>query len=132
MDETRTPVEAGLSWVTKLDKGDFIGREAIAGRKEKGARERLVGFELADRGIPRRDQRIVSGGEGVGVVTSGSFSPSLDKGIGLGYVSPGVGDAVEITVRGRNVPARIVGLPFYREGSVRRRRTDVSSRQTAR
>jgi aminomethyltransferase len=132
MDETRTPVESGLLWITKLDKGDFIGREAIARRKEKGARERLVGFELLERGVPRKDQRIVSGGERLGVVTSGSYSPSLDRGIGLGYVPPGVDDAIAIDVRGKNVPARIVGLPMYREGSVRRRRTDTPSRSTAR
>jgi aminomethyltransferase len=132
MDETRTPVEAGLLWVTKLDKGDFVGRDAIARRKELGARERLVGFELLERGVPRKDQDIVVGGERVGHVTSGSFSPSLDKGIGLGYVSPGVGDAIEVAVRERAVPARIVGLPFYREGSVRRRRSGAPSRSTAR
>ena len=132
MDETRTPVEAGLLWITKLDKGDFIGREVIAARKEKGPHERLVGFELLDRGVPRKDQRIVAGGEPVGLVTSGSYSPSLDKGIGLGYVPPGVGDAIEVAVRARIIPARIVGLPLYREGSVRRRRADAASRSTAR
>jgi len=132
MDETRTPVEAGLLWITKLDKGDFIGREVIAARKEKGPHERLVGFELLDRGVPRKDQRIVAGGEPVGLVTSGSYSPSLDKGIGLGYVPPGVGDAIEVAIRARIIPARIVGLPLYREGSVRRRRADAASRSTAR
>jgi aminomethyltransferase len=127
MDETRTPVEAGLMWVTKLDKGDFIGREAIAARKARGAAERLIGFELLERGVPRKDQRIVVAGEEVGVVTSGSFSPSLEKGIGLGYAPLGVGDAIEVAVRGRNLPAGVVGLPFYREGSVRRRRAVASS-----
>lgn len=132
MDETRTPVEAGLLWVTKLDKGDFIGREAIAARKEEGAPERLVGFELLERGIPRKDQPVVAGGEVVGRVTSGSYSPSLEKGIGLGYVASGAGDEVAISVRGTNVPAKVVGLPIYREGSVRRRRQGVPSRSTAR
>lgn len=132
MDETRTPVESGLLWITKLDKGDFIGRDAIARRKEEGPRERLVGFELTGRGVPRKDQGIVSGGEVVGTVTSGTYSPSLDRGIGLGYVPPGTGEAVTIDVRGKGVSARIVGLPFYREGSVRRRRADAPSGSTAR
>jgi aminomethyltransferase len=132
MDETRTPVESGLLWITRLDKGDFIGRDAIVRRKEEGPRERLIGFELTERGVPRKDQRIMSDGEAVGVVTSGSYSPSLDRGIGLGYVPPDTGDAVTIDVRGKGVSARIVGLPFYREGSVRRRRTDAPSASTAR
>jgi aminomethyltransferase len=132
MDETRTPVESGLLWITKLDKGDFIGRDAIARRKEEGPRERLVGFELTGRGVPRKDQRIMSGGEVVGTVTSGTYSPSLDRGIGLGYVPPDTGETVAIDVRGNGVSARIVGLPFYREGSVRRRRADAPSGSTAR
>jgi aminomethyltransferase len=132
MDESRTPVETGLLWVTKLDKGDFIGRDAIAARQDAGARERLVGFELLERGIPRKDQAITVGGEAVGLVTSGSYSPSLDRGIGLGYVPSGVEDAVEVSVRARSVPARIVGLPFYRGGSVRRRRAGAPARSTAR
>jgi len=120
IDETRTPVEANLMWITKLDKGDFVGRDAIARRLEEGPRERLVGFELLERGVPRPGQRLVSGGRGIGVVTSGSFSPSLEKGIGLGYAPPGTSGAIEVEIRDRLVSARIVSLPFYRRGSIRR------------
>jgi len=127
MDETRTPVEAGLLWLTKLDKPDFLGRDAIAGRRETGAAERLIGFELVDRGVPRSGQRIVAGGECAGHVTSGTYSPSLEKGIGMGYVSSQAADAIEVEIRDRKIPARVVGLPFYREGSVRRRRAAAQS-----
>ncbi len=122
IDATRTPVEAGLSWVVKKDKGDFIGREAIVARAEEGSAERLTGFELEGRGVPRTGQRILAGGEEVGAVTSGTYSPSLEKGIGLGYVSVVAGDELEIEMRGRTVPARRVKPPFYRDGSVRRRK----------
>ena len=122
IDATRTPVEAGLSWVVKKDKGDFIGRKAILAREEEGAREHLIGFELEGRGVPRPGQRILAGGEDVGAVTSGTYSPSLEKGIGLGYVSVHADGDLEIERRGRIVPAKRVRPPFYRNGSARRRK----------
>ncbi len=132
IDETRTPVEAGLSWVVKTDKGGFIGRDAILERKKKGARERLTGFELEGRGIPRQGHRILVDGEDAGVVTSGTYSPSLGRGIGLGYVKTesvkagggkiGVGAELAIEIRGRAIPAKTVRPPFYREGTVRSRK----------
>jgi aminomethyltransferase len=123
MDESRTPVEAGLMWVTKLGKGDFIGRDAIAKRRDEGARLRLIGFELEGRGVPRTGQLIRSGGREVGVVTSGTFSPSLEVSLGMGYVSADVDGAIEVEVRGRRVPAELVSPPFYRHGSVRRKKS---------
>ena len=122
MDENRTPAEAGLMWVTKLDKGDFIGRDAIAKHVEQGVRERIVGFELEGRGVPRPGHRILVGDEEVGHVTSGTFSPSLSRGIGLGYVRSGVTGELSIEIRGRQIEARTVSLPFYREGTARRKR----------
>ncbi len=106
-------------WITKLDKGDFIGRDAIARRAHDGPRETLVGFELLERGVPRHGQRILAGGREIGVVTSGSFSPTLEKGIGMGYVPPGTSGGFEVEIREHRVPARIVSPPFYRKGSVR-------------
>jgi len=123
IDETRTPVEAGLSWVVKTGKGDFIGRDAILARMEDDARERLVGFELTVRGIPRPGQRILASGRDVGVVTSGTHSPSLKRGIGLGYVGNAAGASLEIEIRGKTVPAKVVGTPFYDGGSARRKKT---------
>jgi len=120
IDDTRTPAEANLMWITKLDKGDFIGRAAIARRLREGVRETLVGFELLERGVPRHGQRILVDGREIGVVTSGSFSPTLEKGIGMGYVPPGTSGGIEIEIRDRRVPATIASLPFYRKGSVRR------------
>jgi aminomethyltransferase len=122
IDQNRTPVEAGLMWITKLDKGDFVGRDAIRRMQEEGPAQRLVGFELIERGIPRQHQGIYSGGKRVGEVTSGTFSPSLEKGIGLGYLAADVSGDIEIDMRGRMVGARTTSLPFYREGSVKRRK----------
>jgi len=122
MDANRTPPEAGLMWVTKLSKGDFIGRDAIVRRIDEGIDERIVGFELTGRGIPRPGHRIFVGDDEVGYVTSGTFSPSLGRGIGLGYVRSGVTGELSVDIRGSHVEAHTVSLPFYREGSVRRRR----------
>jgi aminomethyltransferase len=122
MDEKCTPVEAGLMWVTKLDKGDFIGRKAIQKRLDAGAPERLIAFELVGRGVPRHGQRIVVGGRPLGAVTSGTFSPSLEKGVGMGYVPAGASSAIEIEIRDKTVAAKLVSLPFYKRGTVRKRR----------
>jgi aminomethyltransferase len=122
MDAERTPAEAGLMWVTKLDKGDFIGRDAIAEQLDRGVRERIVGFELKGRGVPRPGHRIYVGDDRVGHVTSGTFSPSLKKGIGLAYVRTGIEGDLEVEIRNRRVAGGTVLLPFYRDGSVRRRK----------
>jgi aminomethyltransferase len=122
MDETRTPAEAGLMWVTKLDKGDFVGRDAIARKVEDGVAERIVGFELEARGLPRAGHRIFAGDEEVGRVTSGTLSPSLEKGIGLGYLRSDVTGDISLEIRDRRVEARTVSLPFYKDGSAGRKR----------
>ncbi len=123
LDETRTPFEAGLAWITKLNKGDFTALEALRDVKVKGVSEKLVGFRLLERGFPRRGYAISQDGEVVGQVTSGTLSPSLGVGIGMGYVATAAaapGSPIEIIIRGQPVPAEIVKPPFYTEGSLRR------------
>jgi len=115
--EETTLLEANLGWITKLSKGDFIGREALARQKEEGVRRRLVGFEVTERGIARDGQDVHVGGEKVGYVTSGSPAPYLKKNIGMAYVPAehaAAGTAIQIDVRGRMVGARIVPVPFYK------------------
>ena len=122
MDASRSPAEAGLMWVTRLSKGDFIGRDAIARSIDEGIDERIVGFELTGRGIPRPGQRLFVGDDEVGHVTSGTFSPSWKRGIGLGYVRSDVTGELSVDIRGSHIEAHTVSLPFYREGSVKRKR----------
>ncbi|MBT8314007.1 MAG: glycine cleavage system aminomethyltransferase GcvT [Maribacter sp.] len=115
-DET-SPFEAGLGWITKFTK-EFVNSEALAKEKEHGPKRKLVAFELDDRGIPRQGYDIVDGqGKTVGEVTSGTMSPSLGKGIGLGYV-PSIfsdtGSKINIQIRKNAVPATVVKLPFYK------------------
>jgi aminomethyltransferase len=117
IDETTTLYEANLGWICKLDKGDFIGREALAQQKSEGVKRKLVGFEVTDRGIARDDQEILIGEQRVGKVTSGSPAPFLKKNIGLGYVPAehaAAGQEIKIDVRGRLVGAQIVKTPFYK------------------
>ena len=115
-DDT-SPLEAGLGWITKLKKGPFNGSEIIGKQKEEGISRKLVSFELLERGIPRKDYPILVNGKEVGKVTSGSLSPVLNKGIGLGYVPVGHSDPgaeLEIGVRRKNLAAKIVKAPFIR------------------
>jgi aminomethyltransferase len=123
LDEKRTPLEAGLAWVTKLDKGDFIGAKALRTLKEKGVRQRLVGFVLKEQGFPRHGYEVRAGGQGAGEVTSGTVSPSLDQGIGLAYVAneaSKAGTPIEVIVRDKPVAAEITRPPFYTKGTVRK------------
>jgi glycine cleavage system T protein (aminomethyltransferase) len=123
LDETRTPLEAGLGWVVKLDKGDFVGRAALVKQKEAGVKERLAGFVLKERGFPRHGYAVRWNGERVGEITSGVLSPSLGVGVGLAYLpvaAAKAGTAIEIEVRDRVTPAEVVRPPFYTEGSIRR------------
>ena len=116
-DET-SPIEAGLGWVTKFSK-DFINSKSLAKEKEQGIERKLIGFELNEKGIPRHDYDIVDQNDNtIGIVTSGTMSPSLGKGIGLGYVpsifaSPG--SKINIRVRKKTIPATVIKLPFYKE-----------------
>ncbi len=115
-DET-SPLEAGLGWITKFTK-DFVNSEALAKEKEHGPKQKLVAFELDERGIPRQGYDIVDGqGKTIGKVTSGTMSPSLGKGIGLGYVPKiftELGSKINIQIRKNAIPATVVKLPFYK------------------
>jgi aminomethyltransferase len=115
-DET-TPLEAGLSWVVRFDKGSFIGRGALQRQRAAGVSRRLVGVVLTEPGIARQGYGIIGGGEVVGQITSGTKSPTLGKAIGLGYVASAwqkVGTTLSIDIRGRAIAAEVVQLPFYR------------------
>lgn len=119
IDETTTPWEAGLDWVVKLGKGDFLGRDALAAQKAAGLPRKLVGFEVEGRGIARQGHAVLSGegGEPVGAVTSGTWSPTFEKALGLAYVPPDLaapGTPLTLDVRGRQLAARVVETPFYR------------------
>lgn len=118
IDQTTNPIEAGLSWIVKLDKGDFIGRDVIQKVKDEKPARRLVAFELNERGIPRHGYDIFGENGAMGKVTSGIFSPVLNKGIGLGYVPRSeskAGHVISIDVRGKHIPATIIKPPFYKE-----------------
>lgn len=117
IDRTTNPLEAGLGWITKIDKGEFLGRPALQAVKQKGLTRKLVGFSMNDRAFPRHGYGIQAGGRPVGTVTSGTFSPMLGKGIGMGYVDvahAAPGAALEVIVRDRGIPATVVSLPFVR------------------
>jgi len=112
-----SPFEARLGWVVKLDKGDFIGREALLRQKADGVARRLIGLQLRQSGVPRADYSILRDEHRLGSVTSGTMSPTLGKGIALGYVDAAEGErgaVLAVEIRGRAVPAEVVSLPFYR------------------
>ena len=115
MDEKINPLEAGLGWITKLDKGDFNGSDAILKSKENGLKKKLVGFIVEDRMVARHGQEVYSGDKKIGYVASGSPSPMLNKNIGLAYVETSygkVGSVIDIDVRGKKIKATIVKTPF--------------------
>jgi aminomethyltransferase len=118
IDETTDPIEAGLSWVVKFDKGEFLGRAALLERKAKPATRKLVGFEMIGRGIARQGYGILDrGGALVGVVTSGAPGLSIGKNIGLGYVpveSSAIGSRIDIDIRGKAIEAAVCATPFYK------------------
>jgi aminomethyltransferase len=120
IDQTTHPLEAGLGWITKLDKGPFFGRDAMLNAKREGLRRKLVGFIFEDKAFPRQGYPIQAGGEQVGIVTSGTFSPTLGRGIGMGYVplplsTPGTG--LHVVIRDRRIPATVVSIPFTKRPS---------------
>jgi aminomethyltransferase len=115
IDQTTNPLEAKLGWITKLQKGDFIGREALLRAKEGGLSRNLVGLTTEGKAFPRHGYPIALGGMECGVVTSGTMSPMLEKGIAMGYVpltSAKPGSVVDIMIRNQAVPATVVPLPF--------------------
>jgi aminomethyltransferase len=113
----RNPIEAGLKRFVKLDKGEFVGRAALAAAVDQGTAERLVGLEVTGKGIIRDHCPILSDGEPVGTVTSGTFAPSLQRSIGMGYLRRELGQPgtpVTVEVRGRRVDCQVAKRPFYR------------------
>jgi aminomethyltransferase len=120
IDENTSPVEAKLNWVVRLDKPDFVGKKPIQELRENGPNRVRIGFRMTEKGIPRQSQDLFSNSEHVGKVSSGTFSPTLSLGLGMGYVPPslaGVGDSLSVGIRDRRVRAEIVKLPFYQRRS---------------
>jgi len=117
IDETTTVLEAGLEWIVGWEKGEFNGRDALAGQQARGLARRLVGFAMVDRAIARRGCEVLVGGRAVGAVTSGTRTPFLEKAIGMAYVPTHAsepGTEFEVDVRGRRARARVMPLPFYK------------------
>lgn len=119
IDDTTSPLEAGLGWITKLNKEDFIDKDFLSKQKEAGVSRKLVAFDMVDRGIPRHDYRILNeSGDVIGKVTSGTMSPSMKVSIGLGYVETAytsVDSEIFVEIREKPVKAKVVKLPFYKK-----------------
>ncbi len=122
IDETTTPLEAGLGWLVHLNsKGDFIGRSVLETQKAEGVSRRLVGIQMQGRHIARHDYPIIVQGQTVGKITSGTLAPTLGNAIALGYVPKPlskIGQELEIEIRGKTYPATIVKKPFYRSNNI--------------
>lgn len=115
INDTTSPLEAGLSWITKLKKGPFNGSEAISKLKEEGIKRKLVGFKMIDRGIPRAGYELAHDGNVIGTITSGTMSPMQGYGVGLGYVPTELaqpGQQIDVIIRNKNIKAEIVKTPF--------------------
>ena len=120
IDDTTSPIEAGLGWITKfVDGKNFIDRDKMEKLKAEGVSKKLVGFVMEDRGIPRHGYKIVDAeGAEIGHVTSGTMSPCLKVGIGMGYVKTAFSKAdteIFIEVRGKKLKAKVVKVPFYKK-----------------
>ena len=116
IDETTSPLEAGLGWVVKSAKWDFVGRAAIEAVRARGVARKLVGFEMVEPSVARHGYRILADGAPVGVVTSGSFGPAVERYIGMGYVPTAlstIGSEADVEIRGKANRARVVRTPFY-------------------
>jgi glycine cleavage system T protein (aminomethyltransferase) len=126
IDDTTTPLEAGLGWIVKLDKGaPFTGADALRAQKQHGITRRLVGFRLEGRGFPRHGYPVHAEGREVDIVRSGTMSPSLGAGIGTTYLPVAVakaGTKFEVDCRGEKLPAEVVRMPFWTKGSARKGR----------
>ncbi|MEY2625362.1 MAG: hypothetical protein RL412_1137 [Pseudomonadota bacterium] len=121
MDDTRNPLESGLAWTVAFEPAtrDFVGRQALVDIKASGGpSHKLVGLLLEDRGVLRSHQKVVVPGVGEGEVTSGTFSPTLERSIAFARVPSGTGQSVQVDIRGKLLPARVVKLPFVRNGRV--------------
>lgn len=118
IDDTTNPLEAGLGWITKPDKGDFVGKEHVMRLKAEGLKRKLVGFVMVDKGIPRHDYPVIMNGETVGKVTSGTMSPILNEGIGMAYVPAAFaneGSEIGIGIRDKVLKAKVVKPPFIKK-----------------
>lgn len=116
LNENITPLEAGLGFFVKLNKENFIGKEALARQKSEGLQRKIVGFEMIDRGIPRNNYEVYAEGKKIGYVTTGSFSPTLKKNIGLALIDSAYskeGTEIEILIRNKNSKAKVIKKPFY-------------------
>jgi aminomethyltransferase len=116
ISEIISPIEAGMEWIVKLDKGDFIGKDAILREMKEGVKRRLVGFMMLEKGIARPHYKIYHKEIEIGEVTSGTFSPSLNKAIGIGYINAdysGIREEIEVKIRGKRIKGEIVSTPFY-------------------
>jgi len=119
IDAEHTPLEAGLGWIVKWDKTDFVGKSVLVEQKAKGISRKLVGFELLGAGVPRHGYALLKDGQRVGEVTSGTMGPSVKKPIGMGYVPSALaaeGSAFDVDIRGRAVAAQVVKTPFLKRG----------------
>ncbi|MBI4548613.1 MAG: glycine cleavage system aminomethyltransferase GcvT [Ignavibacteriae bacterium] len=119
IDETTNPLEAGLGWITKLDKGKFIGRDTLLKVSQDGVKKKLVGFVMEEeRAVPRHGYELRMNGTVVGTVTSGTISPTLEKGIGLGYVASQYAqplNSLSVTIRNKDSKAKVVQVPFLKK-----------------
>jgi aminomethyltransferase len=121
LDDTTTPLEAGLTWVAKLTKPEFLGRDVLLQQKAVGLKRKLVGFEMLEPGIARSGYPVFKHDRSIGKVTSGTKSPSLGKAIALAYVDKTdaeIGNVIDVEIRGRRLSSQIVQLPFYRRSAV--------------
>ena len=118
INDTTSPIEAGLGWITKFSKKDFINKENLKAQKENGVTRKLVGFELVEKGIPRKGYDILNDqNKKIGIVTSGTMSPSLNKAIGMAYVESNfsaLNTEISIQIRKKTIKAKVVSLPFYK------------------
>ncbi len=120
IDQTTHPLEAGLGWITKLAKGDFVGRDVLVKAKEAGLARKLVGLLVEGRSVPRHGYDVIVDGVPAGVITSGTMSPMLEKGIAMGYVPSTCaepGSTVHVRIRNQDVPAKVVKIPFIQKNS---------------
>ena len=120
IDDTTTPLEANLGWLVKLQKGEFVGRDALMRQKEQGIPRKLIGFTTAERSFPRHGYPVFHDGQPSGVVCSGTMSPTLGIPIGTCYLPPAAakdGTTFEIEIRGKRVPATVTKPPFYKHAS---------------
>jgi aminomethyltransferase len=121
LTEERTSLEANLEWAVKWGKGDFIGRTALEKQKAAGLKEQLLAYQLTERGVPRGGAKVFCNGEPGGLTTSGTFSPSLQKGIGLAYAPlswNNAGTILEVEIHGKRVSAEVVKLPFVHKEKI--------------